>query len=58
VFASAPDGFDDQQPLTPMASGVFRVGTDPGSPERLRFDTVIDGCALRAWLSGWPSYRA
>jgi hypothetical protein len=58
VFASAPDGFDDQQPLVPMADGLFRAGTDSGNPEELRFDTVIDGRALRAWLSGWPYFRA
>jgi len=57
VFAAAPDGFDDQQPLTPMANALFRVGTEPENPEHLRFDTVIDGRALRAWLSGWPYYR-
>jgi CubicO group peptidase (beta-lactamase class C family) len=57
VFAGAPDGFDDQQPLTPMGDALFRVGTDPGNPEHLGFDTVIDGRALRAWLSGWPYYR-
>jgi hypothetical protein len=34
------------------------VSDDPGNPETLRFDTVIDGRALRAWLSGWPYYRA
>ena len=47
----------DQQPLTPMANALFRVGTEPENPEHLRFDTVIDGRALRAWLSGWPYYR-
>lgn len=57
VFAAAPDGFDYQQPLTPLADGLFRVGTEPASPEHLRFDTVIGGRALRAWLSGWPYYR-
>ena len=41
-----------------MAGGLFRVGADPGNPEQLRFDTVVDGSALRAWLSGWPYYRA
>jgi CubicO group peptidase (beta-lactamase class C family) len=58
VFAAAPDGFDDQQPLAQTAKGLFRVGTDPRNPEHLRFDTVIEGRALRAWLSGWPYYRA
>jgi D-alanyl-D-alanine carboxypeptidase len=58
IFAGAPDGFDTEQPLTPRNDGSFRVGEDPGNPESLRFDTVIDGRALRTWLSGWPYYRA
>jgi D-alanyl-D-alanine carboxypeptidase len=58
VFAAAPDGFDTEQPLIPSDDGTFRVSDDPGNPETLRFDTVIDGRALRAWLSGWPYYRA
>jgi CubicO group peptidase (beta-lactamase class C family) len=57
VFTAAPDGFEDAQPLVPMARGWFRVGTDRLGPERLRFDTVIDGRARRAWLSGWDYYR-
>ena len=57
IFAGAPDGFDTEQPLVPSEDGSFRVGEDPGSPEALRFDTVVDGRALRAWLSGWPYYR-
>ena len=56
-FAAAPDGFDDEQPLIPMARGWWRVGADRLGPERLRFDTVIDGLARRAWLSGWDYYR-
>jgi len=58
IFPAAPDGFDDEQPLMPWPDGSFRVGEDPGNPEGLRFDTVVDGRALRAWLSGWPYYRA
>jgi CubicO group peptidase (beta-lactamase class C family) len=58
VFAGAPDGFETEQPLVPRDGGSFRVGEDPGNPEALRFDTVVDGHALRAWLSGWPYYRA
>jgi CubicO group peptidase (beta-lactamase class C family) len=57
VFASAPDSFDDEQPLTPLADGSFRVGEDPQNPETLRFDTEVGGRMLRAWLSGWPYYR-
>ena len=57
IFPVAPDGFDDEQPLVPLARGWFRVGVDRLGPERLRFDTVIDGRARRAWLSGWDYYR-
>jgi CubicO group peptidase (beta-lactamase class C family) len=57
VFAGAPDGFDTEQLL--VADGAsYRVGEDPANPETVSFDTVVDGRALRAWLSGWPYYRA
>jgi hypothetical protein len=58
IFPGAPDGLGTEQPLIPSANGSFRVGDDPGNPEALRFDTVVDGRALRASLSGWPYYRA
>ena len=45
-------------PLAPVGDGAFRVGEAEWSPERLRFDTVIDGVAQRALLSGTPYYRA
>ena len=51
------DGMEDDQPLVPMARGWYRLGADRLGPERLRFDLVIDGRAVRAWLSGWPFYR-
>jgi CubicO group peptidase (beta-lactamase class C family) len=57
VFPAAPDGFEDEQPLVVRADGSLRVGDDPGGPEDLRFDTVVDGRPLRAWLSGFPYYR-
>ncbi len=56
-FWSAPDGFEDEQPLIPTGDEGYRVGEDPLGPERLRFDTVIDGHTARAWLSGWDYYR-
>jgi D-alanyl-D-alanine carboxypeptidase len=49
-----PDG--DEQPLTPLGSAEFRVG-DPGSAERLRFDMLLNGRALRAVYSGMAYYR-
>ena len=51
-----PDGTGT--PLAPMPDGSFRVGAEAHSPERLRFDSVVDGQALRATLSGHPYYRA
>jgi hypothetical protein len=58
IFPAAPDGFETEAPLLPSEDGTFRVGEDPGNPELVSFDTVVDGAALRAWLSGWPYYRA
>ena len=36
--------------------GDFRVGDDPHSPERITFDTVVDGEALRARQAGGADY--
>ncbi len=47
-----------EEALTPLGAGVFRVGASAHSPERLCFDTVVDGQALRACLSEEPYYRA
>ncbi len=48
---------EERAPMTPLVSGDFRVGERDWSPERLRFDTVIDGVAQRALLSGAPYTR-
>lgn len=45
------------QPLESLAPGVFRIGKLTWSPERARFDTVVDGQALRLIISGVPLYR-
>ncbi|MCP3961485.1 MAG: serine hydrolase [bacterium] len=42
--------------LTEIEPGVFAVGEQP-TPERLVFDSVVDGKALRAVWSGHPFYR-
>ena len=53
-------GFDHlgstREPVTPLDDGRFRVGKE-WSPERLSFDTVMDGQAQRAWLSGAAYFR-
>jgi CubicO group peptidase (beta-lactamase class C family) len=46
----------DRAPMTPIEPNEFRVGEREWSPERLRFDTIIDGRAQRAVLSGTPYY--
>ncbi len=46
-----------EEPLTALEPGLFRVGTEEYSPERLRFDTVVDGYALRARASSCDYYR-
>ena len=45
------------EPLEPLGLGLFRIGKLDYSPERARFDTVIDGQALRLFVSGVPLYR-
>jgi hypothetical protein len=47
----------ERAPMTPLTGGDFRVGERGWSPERLRFDTIIDGLAQRALLSGAPYTR-
>ena len=47
----------DEDPLTPLDEDSFRLGWDAYSPERLRFDQIADGRALRATLSGCHYYR-
>jgi D-alanyl-D-alanine carboxypeptidase len=47
----------DEDLLVPLGNGVFRIGADDRSPERLCFDTVLSGRALCANLSGCDYYR-
>jgi CubicO group peptidase (beta-lactamase class C family) len=47
-----------EEPLTPLEDGVFRVGKEDWSPERLRFDAIVHGQSLRANLSGGDYYRS
>jgi len=47
----------DEEVLVPLGDGVFRVGREEEAPERIRFDAVVQGRALRANLSGSDHYR-
>jgi CubicO group peptidase (beta-lactamase class C family) len=44
--------------LAELEPGIFRVGGQEWSPERLRFEAIVDGLAQRAVYSGTPYYRA
>ncbi len=48
---------DDTAPLTLLADGSYRVGEKDWSPERIRFDAVIDGRPTRAIASGVDHQR-
>ena len=48
----------ERVPLAPIQADAFRVGELEWSPERLHFDTVLDGCAHRAVYSGTPYFRS
>jgi D-alanyl-D-alanine carboxypeptidase len=45
------------EPLAPLGPGQFRIGKEDYSPERARFDTIVEGHALRLFISGVPLYR-
>jgi D-alanyl-D-alanine carboxypeptidase len=45
------------EPLQPLGPGQFRIGKADYSPERARFDTLVEGQALRLFVSGVPLYR-
>ena len=45
------------RPLVPLGEHTFRVGGEETSAERVRFDPVVDGRALRLFLSERPYLR-
>jgi hypothetical protein len=44
-------------PLAPLTDDTFRLGSEEWWPERVRFDAIVDGAALRATLAGEAYYR-
>lgn len=50
-----PRGFELE--LVPLTDGSFRVGEEEWSPERIRFDAIVEGQALRAYFTGEAYYR-
>ncbi len=55
LFIVFPPG--NEEPLHPLGPGRFREGDEEFSPERVGFDQVADGKALRAIRSGCCFYR-
>ena len=39
-------------PLLPLGGGLFRIGEEEHAPDRVRFEEVVNGRALRAYFSG------
>ena len=53
-------GWDEQlftEKFAPLGSGEFRMGEKDYSPERARFDGIVDNHAQRLTISGVPLYR-
>lgn len=55
LWMVTPDG--DETELVPAEAGLFQLGKEE-TAERLRFDTIVNGQALRANLSGVNFYRS
>jgi D-alanyl-D-alanine carboxypeptidase len=50
---------DEADPeLVPLVDGSFRVGVEPWRPDRIRFDTIVEGAALRAIYNEAVWYRS
>jgi hypothetical protein len=47
----------DDEPLVQIAPAEFRSGAPAYSPERILFDSLVEGRALRLFVSGMPMYR-
>ncbi len=56
LVGDATDFGEQERGLIPLEDGRYRVGED-GSPDRLRFETFVDGRAVWALLDGAPFAR-
>ncbi len=52
------EGEEPELPLVPLADGGFGVGREHWRPERIRFDRIVDGRAIRAVYDGGSWYRS
>jgi hypothetical protein len=55
-LVALPD-LDPGVTLVPLGRAVFKPSTPDFNPERYRFDSIVDGAALRLLVSGMPFYR-
>ena len=55
LVASGIDG--SGRPLVPAGDATFRPKDPDYNPERYRFDSIVEGHALRMIVSGMPMYR-
>jgi len=46
------------QPLAPVEPGVFRPADDPSDADRVTFDNIVDGQAMRMNYSGIEFFRS
>ena len=49
--------YGDTEPLVPLPEGGFKVGDWDKTPERMRFEQVVDGKALKCVFSGVAYHR-
>lgn len=56
AFTGDASDADGERRLWPLPDGSFRVG-EPWSPDRVRFDTVVEGASHRAVFDAAPFYR-
>ena len=55
LLLAAPGGVEapsEEEELVEIASGVFRIGGDPSTPERLTVGPIVDGLAVSVERDG------
>ncbi len=51
------DATGGENVLVPLEGNLFRIDTDPRSPERIEFDLMVESKATRATISGCGCFR-
>ncbi len=58
LVLTAPWEAEGDPELVPLGDGSFRVGREEWRPDRIRFDTIVEGAALRALYNEAAWYRS